>query len=63
MMGDRDRLVPLVNGKILTRLLPNAQLNIVKGGGHLFLVSKAPEVMPIMRAFLDAPVVHQKKAA
>jgi poly(3-hydroxyalkanoate) depolymerase len=63
MMGDRDRLVPLVNGKILARLLPNAQLNIVKGGGHLFLVSKAPEVMPIIRAFLDAPVARQEKAA
>jgi poly(3-hydroxyalkanoate) depolymerase len=54
MMGDKDRLVPPINGKILARLLPNAELHIVKGGGHLFLVSKAEEVVGVMRRFLDA---------
>jgi poly(3-hydroxyalkanoate) depolymerase len=64
MMGDRDKLVPPANGKILTRLLANATLEIVKGGGHLFLVSKAAEVMPVMRAFLDgAAPNHRAKAA
>ena len=63
MMGDRDRLVPVANGKILTRLLPNARLHIVQGGGHLFLVSKAADVSPVMRAFLDAPPMTQRKAA
>jgi poly(3-hydroxyalkanoate) depolymerase len=64
MMGDRDRLVPVANGKILARLLPNADLHIVKGGGHLFLVSKAAQVVPVMREFLDAPIaVSAKKAA
>jgi pimeloyl-ACP methyl ester carboxylesterase len=63
MMGDRDRLVPPANGKILTRLMPNAELHIVKGGGHLFLVSKAADVAPVMRAFLDAAPHTTRKAA
>lgn len=57
MMGDDDRIVPLINGKFLARLIPNATLEVVPGGGHLFLVSRASEVAPKIRAFLDAPEV------
>jgi poly(3-hydroxyalkanoate) depolymerase len=53
MMGDKDRIVPLVNGRILERLIPNARLEIVPGGGHLFLVSKARQVVPQITAFLN----------
>ncbi|MDB5432252.1 MAG: hypothetical protein JWP35_3368 [Caulobacter sp.] len=63
MMGDADRIVPLVNGKVLATLLPNAQLHIVEGGGHLFLVSKASTVAPVIRDFLDDGVIETKAAA
>lgn len=53
MMGDADKIVPLVNGKFLAGLIKNARLEIVKGGGHLFLVSRASEVAPKIRDFLD----------
>ena len=53
MMGDDDRIVPAINGKILESLIPNATLEIVPGGGHLFLVSRAEDVMPRIRGFLD----------
>jgi poly(3-hydroxyalkanoate) depolymerase len=58
MMGDRDRIVPLVNGRILSHLIPNARLEVVKDGGHLFLVSKARDVVPKIVAFLGEPDRH-----
>ncbi len=63
MMGDADRIVPLVNGKFLARLIPHATLEIIEGGGHLFLVSRAAESAPKIRAFLDADQPAAKKAA
>lgn len=53
MMGDADRIVPLINGKFLAGLLPNARLEIIPGGGHLFLVSRADVAAPLIRDFLD----------
>ncbi|KAF0106059.1 MAG: poly(3-hydroxyalkanoate) depolymerase [Hyphomonadaceae bacterium] len=54
LMGNKDKIVPVINGKILASLAPNAKLKVVEGG-HLFLVSRAHEVAPIMREFLDEP--------
>lgn len=53
MMGDRDRIVPLANGHILNTCLPNSHLHTVKDGGHLFLVTKSDEVIPVITEFLD----------
>jgi pimeloyl-ACP methyl ester carboxylesterase len=53
MMGDADKIVPVANGHILKSLAANAELHIVEGGGHLFLVSQAEKVAPIMKAFFD----------
>jgi len=53
LAGDDDPIVPLVNGKILARLLPNARLHVIRGGGHLFLLEQAEESAAAVRAFLD----------
>lgn len=53
IMGDRDRIVPLINGRILSTGLPNSHLHVIKDGGHLFLVTKSNEVMPLITEFLD----------
>ena len=65
MMGDADKIVPLVNGKFLCALLPNARLEVIKDGGHLFLVSQADISAPLIREFLDEErvKVRRKKAA
>lgn len=55
LMGDRDSIVPLINGRILARLLPRARLEIIEGAGHLFLVTKAEESARRIRAFLEEP--------
>ncbi len=61
LMGDDDRIVPVVNGKFLARLIPNSTLEIVPGGGHLFLVSRAGEVAPKIKAFLEGDVAAAAK--
>jgi pimeloyl-ACP methyl ester carboxylesterase len=65
MMGDADKIVPLVNGKFLCALLPNGRLEVIKDGGHLFLVSQASLSAPLIREFLDEDrvKVRRKKAA
>ena len=63
MMGDADRIVPLINGKFLAGLIPKARLEIIPGGGHLFLVSQAAKVAPMIRAFLDDAVTKPRRKA
>lgn len=62
MMGKNDRIVPVVNGRILARLIPRARLEIVEGG-HLFLVSRSSESVPIIKAFLAEPDGEMRAAA
>jgi pimeloyl-ACP methyl ester carboxylesterase len=64
-MGQSDRIVPPVNGKIMAGLIPNARLDIVPGG-HLFLVSRPQTTIPLIQAFLAEPDTVQaalKRAA
>jgi poly(3-hydroxyalkanoate) depolymerase len=63
MMGDADNIVPLINGKFLRSLIPNARLEVIPGGGHLFLVAQADRCVGIIRDFLDGDAVAQRKAA
>ncbi|NMW31617.1 alpha/beta fold hydrolase [Altererythrobacter sp. RZ02] len=55
MMGDDDQIVPLINGKILNSLIPNSELVVVEGGGHLFLLSHKDKSVKAIRDHLDAP--------
>jgi poly(3-hydroxyalkanoate) depolymerase len=50
--GDDDPIIPLLNGRILTRLIPDARLHVVRGGGHLFLLERPAEVAALVTAFL-----------
>lgn len=36
MIGDDDPLMRVANARVLARFLPNAELKIIPGGGHLF---------------------------
>jgi pimeloyl-ACP methyl ester carboxylesterase len=49
--GTDDPLIPLVNGRIMARLLPHARLHIY-ADGHLGLVTGASELAPVVSAFL-----------
>ena len=51
--ADDDPIVPLANGRLLARFLPDAHLHVVADGGHLFLITHAAEVAPLVETFLD----------
>lgn len=63
MMGSDDNIVPLENGKFLKMLIPGAELHVVEGGGHLFLVGQAEESMEVITEFLDRPREGERVAA
>ncbi len=56
LAGDRDNIVPLANAKILKFMIPKSELHVVENGGHLFVLSQAKRVLPVMQSFLDRPV-------
>ena len=53
--GDDDPLVPLVNAKIMHRLIPHSQLYIFHDG-HLGLGTSAQELAQVVDQFLTVPV-------
>lgn len=59
MAGDRDHIVPVANAQILKFMIRKAELHIVENGGHLFVLSKAREVLPVLQSFLDRPVARR----
>jgi poly(3-hydroxyalkanoate) depolymerase len=52
MAADDDPIIPLVNARIMARLLPDARLEVIPRGGHLFLLTHAESVAPRIAAFL-----------
>src|SRR5438270_3180261 len=54
MHGDDDPLVPVVNGKIMQRLIPHAKLYIFHDG-HLGLGTSAQELAQVVDQFLTDP--------
>ncbi len=52
LAGDEDPIVPPINAKILANQIPHSSLHIFKGGGHLFMIGFAKEVIPIMEEFV-----------
>lgn len=63
LMGDDDQIVPLINGKWITSLAPNAELKVLEGGGHLFLLSHQEESLAAIREFLDEVLEEEQQAA
>ena len=60
LAGDDDPIIPLVNARIMHRLIPHSQLHIYHGG-HLELAADAERIAPVVEAFLDAD--RQKEAS
>lgn len=66
LAGDDDPLIPLINMRLLAWRIPNAQLRIIDDG-HLFLITRAEAVAPIIMEFLDQErqraVMHPRPTA
>jgi poly(3-hydroxyalkanoate) depolymerase len=54
LAGDDDPIIPLVNARVMHRLIPDSRLHIYHGG-HLALVTEAATLAPVVDAFLAAP--------
>jgi len=52
LAGSDDPLIPLVNARLMASLIPRAQLHVVDSG-HLFLLTRAQELVPVITRFLD----------
>jgi poly(3-hydroxyalkanoate) depolymerase len=52
--GHDDPIVPVVNAKIMARLLPHATVHM-HAGGHVDLITNAAELAPVIESFRDEP--------
>jgi poly(3-hydroxyalkanoate) depolymerase len=48
--GTDDPIIPIVNARIMTRLLPHATLHL-HDGGHIDLITNATELTPVIETF------------
>jgi poly(3-hydroxyalkanoate) depolymerase len=53
MSGDADPIVPAVNARILAARIPDAQLELIPGAGHLLLAEQAQDCATIIAKFLN----------
>ena len=51
LAGTDDPIIPIVNARVMARLMPNARLEILDDG-HLFLVTRPVESAAIIEKFL-----------
>jgi poly(3-hydroxyalkanoate) depolymerase len=58
LAGDDDPIIPLVNARIMHKLIPHSQLHIYQGG-HLELAADAERLAPAVTAFLDADLTAE----
>jgi poly(3-hydroxyalkanoate) depolymerase len=52
LAADDDPIIPLVNARLMVKRLPDARLHVIEQGGHLFLVTHAETVAPVIERFL-----------
>jgi poly(3-hydroxyalkanoate) depolymerase len=50
--GDDDPIIPVVNARIMARLIPDATLHVY-AGGHIALITEADQLAPVIEDFLD----------
>jgi len=57
--GDKDRLIPAGNGRVIARLVPNARLHIFKGAGHVYGTDCPDEHQEVVMGFLEEQRVRK----
>jgi pimeloyl-ACP methyl ester carboxylesterase len=53
VMGDDDPIIPVMNARIMARLIPRARLHLYEGG-HIALITEADRLAPVIEEFLDS---------
>lgn len=54
LWGDKDRLIPLSNGKAYASGIPKTSLQAIKGAGHSVHIEKPDECLKHIKPFLEA---------
>lgn len=62
LTGDRDTLVRLYNAHILRRNIRRAELHVLQGEGHFFVVTSAKQTAKLIREFLCHQHGDEEKA-
>jgi pimeloyl-ACP methyl ester carboxylesterase len=52
LAGDDDPIIPLSNMRLIAKLIPDSKLHVIHDG-HLFLVTQAATVAPLVTSFLS----------
>lgn len=52
LAGDEDQVVPPVNSRFLHALIPGSKMRLIRGGGHLFMLSHRAEFLREVNRFL-----------
>jgi surfactin synthase thioesterase subunit len=55
IMGDKDHIVPVINGRILHAVYRRSRMEVIEGAGHLFLLTRRDETVEIIRDFFGEP--------
>ena len=61
LAGDDDPIIPVINARIMHRLIPGSELTIYHGG-HLDLITEAGHLAPVVEAFLTAAAQRTRAA-
>lgn len=52
LAGDADPVYPIENATMLGQSIPNARVEVLPGGGHLFVMDSARDIAPSVKAFV-----------
>jgi len=52
LAGDADPVYPIENATTLGHGIPNARVEVIPGGGHLFIMDSARDIAPSVNAFI-----------
>ncbi len=50
--GTADRVIPVANGELLAKKIPDSRLELVEGGSHMFFIESADRVTETLTTFL-----------
>jgi poly(3-hydroxyalkanoate) depolymerase len=53
LAGDDDPIVPLVNARVMARLIPRSRLHVY-AGGHLGILTESSQLAPVVETFLGS---------
>ncbi len=62
LAGDDDPVIPLVNARLMHRMIRGSSLRVYQGG-HLELIARPAQLAPVVEEFLDDPAAAGRRPA